>query len=71
MLVWPDVLFLALARLALVGRFPSTHALVDDLYNHAQYFPVFLLGFLVARAERVWDAIERHLRWPALALWPC
>ncbi|WP_210412679.1 acyltransferase family protein [Luteimonas granuli] len=66
-LAWP-VLFLALARLALVGRFPSTHALVDDVYNHAQYFPVFLLGFLVARAEGVWNAIE-GLRWPALALW--
>src|SRR5690606_14888995 len=52
-------LLLALVRVLLVGRFQSTHALVDDWYNHAQYFTVFLLGFLVARSDRVWDAIER------------
>ena len=61
-------LLLALVRVLLVGRFQSTHALVDDWYNHAQYFTVFLLGFLVARSDRVWDAIER-VRWPALWLW--
>lgn len=68
-IVWP-ALFLALVRMALVGRFPQTHALVDDAYNHAQYFPVFLLGFLVARAEGTWAAIE-HRRWTALAVWAC
>jgi glucan biosynthesis protein C len=66
-LLWP-LLWLALARLLLVGRFGSTHALVDDWYNHAQYFPVFLLGMLIARDDRVWAAIER-MRWPALWLW--
>lgn len=65
-LLWP-LAWLVLARLLLVGVFPSTHALVDDVYNHAQYLPLFLLGALVARAEAVWDAIER-LRWPALLL---
>lgn len=68
-IVWP-ALFLALVRMALVGRFPQTHALVDDAYNHAQYFPVFLLGFLVARADGTWAAIE-HRRWTALAVWAC
>ena len=67
LLLWPALL-LALARLLLVGRFESTHALVDDWYNHAQYFTVFLLGFLVAREGRVWDAFAR-MRWPALAAW--
>ena len=66
-LVWP-VLFLGVARVLLVGRFEQTHALVDDWYNHAQYFGVFLFGFLVARADGVWQAIDR-LRWPALAIW--
>jgi hypothetical protein len=61
-------LWLAVARLLLAGRFGSTHALVDDWYNHAQYFPVFLLGFLVARGEATWAAVERA-RWPALWLW--
>lgn len=66
-LLWP-ALWLAMARVLLIGRFGSTHALIDDGYNHAQYFPIFLLGMLVARDDRVWDAIER-VRWPALWLW--
>lgn len=66
-LLWPAML-LGAVRLLLVGRFESTHALVDDWYNHAQYFGVFLLGFLVARQAPVWDAIAR-VRWIALALW--
>lgn len=62
-LVWP-VLLLVAARVALAGRFESTHALVDDWYNHAQYFPLFLLGFLVARSASVWESLRR-LRWAA------
>lgn len=65
-LAWP-MLLLAGARVLLLGRFDSTHALVDDWYNHAQYFPLFLLGFLLARAEGFWVALERY-RWGALAL---
>jgi peptidoglycan/LPS O-acetylase OafA/YrhL len=60
-------LYLALARFALVARFGSTHALVDDWYNHAQYFPVFVAGFLLARSEAIWEGMER-MRWTALAL---
>ncbi|WP_249148497.1 acyltransferase family protein [Bradyrhizobium jicamae] len=44
-----------------------THALFGDWYDHAQYATVFLLGFGLARAETVWDSIERQ-RWLALAL---
>lgn len=62
------VLFLGVARMLMIGRFEQTHALVDDWYNHVQYFGVFLLGFLIARADGVWDAIERQ-RWPALMSW--
>ncbi|MCK7595594.1 acyltransferase family protein [Pseudomarimonas salicorniae] len=65
-LLWP-LAWLAAARLLLVGTFESTHALVDDWYNHAQYFPLFLLGFWLVRAEAAWAAIER-LRWVALGL---
>jgi surface polysaccharide O-acyltransferase-like enzyme len=66
LLLWPMVFFAA-ARLALFGVFGSTHALVDDGYNHIQYFGAFLLGYLIAEAEPVWQRIER-LRWPALVL---
>jgi surface polysaccharide O-acyltransferase-like enzyme len=58
-------LFMGVARIALVGRFEQTHALVDDWYDHAQYFPVFLLGYWIARSETVWERL-RALRWPAL-----
>jgi glucans biosynthesis protein C len=66
LLLWP-LLLLAIARLALVGWFEQTHGLFDDWYNHAQYLPLFLLGFLVARADAVWDSAAR-LRWVALGL---
>lgn len=65
-LLWP-ILLLAGARVLLVGRFGSTHALVDDWYNHVQYFPVFVLGFLLARSQGFWEALQRN-RWAALAL---
>lgn len=55
-------------RIALASRFEQTHALIDDWYSHAQYFSVFLLGFLLARAAPFWDALVR-LRWLALLLW--
>lgn len=61
------VALLAVARLLLVARFEQTHALVDDWYNHAQYLPVFLIGFLVAFTTGVWESLQR-LRWAALAI---
>ncbi|OEZ00912.1 MULTISPECIES: acyltransferase family protein [Stenotrophomonas] len=66
-LIWPAVL-LAVLRVTLSGRFESTHALAGDWYNHAQYGAVFLLGFLLARAETFWNVLAR-LRWTALILW--
>ena len=63
--LWWPVLYLAAARMLLAVRFPSTHALVDDWYNHAVYLPVFLLGFALAGARAPWETIER-LRWHAL-----
>jgi hypothetical protein len=65
LLIVPSVAFAAY-RLALLPNFPSTHALFGDWYNHALFATVFLLGFLLARADSFWDAIERQ-RW--LALW--
>src|SRR5690606_23905406 len=66
LLVLP-VLLLAAVRILLADRFPSTHALVDDWFNHATYLPVFLLGALVARSRPVWQNMEA-LRWAALGL---
>jgi glucans biosynthesis protein C len=64
--LWP-VVWLAVARVLLVERFESTHALVDDWYNHAQYLPIFLLGALVASRNSVWDAMQR-MRWVCAGL---
>lgn len=67
LLFWPFLL-LAAWRISLLGRFGSTHALVDDWYNHAQYFSIFLLGFLLAHAETVLEAMRRQ-RYVAFGLW--
>jgi hypothetical protein len=61
------VAWLAAVRIALVARFPDTHALVDDWFQHANYFSVFALGLLLARETAVWEEIRRQ-RWTALAL---
>jgi surface polysaccharide O-acyltransferase-like enzyme len=61
LLIVPSVAFAAY-RLALLPSFPSTHALFGDWYNHAVYATVFLLGFLLARAQGFWDAIEGQRR---------
>jgi len=66
LLLWP-ALFFVLARMALVARFGSTHALVDDWYNHVQYFAAFLIGFALVRAAPAWDSMVRQ-RWLALGL---
>jgi glucans biosynthesis protein C len=58
---------LALVRILMEDRFPVTHALVDDWFNHAHYFTVFLLGALMARVPGLWPRVAA-LRWPALAL---
>ncbi|WP_346427340.1 acyltransferase family protein [Caulobacter sp. 17J65-9] len=66
LLVWP-ILMLAVFRMFLAPRFEITHALIDDWYNHALSFSVFLLGFLTVRSERITEGFVR-LRWPALLL---
>jgi glucans biosynthesis protein C len=58
---------LALARMLMLDRFPITHALIDDWYNHAHYLTVFLLGALMARVPGIWPRVAA-LRWPGLAL---
>ena len=58
---------LAGARVLMVEHFPTTHALVDDWYNHAMCFIPFVLGALVARTPGFWVRLE-PLRWPALGM---
>lgn len=60
-LVLPFPVFLAL-RLTLHPVFGSTHALVDDFYNHAEYGFVFLLGFGMADSVAVRESCRRYWR---------
>ncbi|MFN3352006.1 MAG: acyltransferase family protein [Brevundimonas sp.] len=59
------VVYLALIRLLLAPRFPMTHAVVEDWYNHALSFGAFLLGFMLARSDRATQTFMRYRR-PAL-----
>jgi hypothetical protein len=60
-LLWPWAVLTAI-RMLLVARFPSTHDLVGDWHNHAFYFTVFAFGFVAARVEAAWAAMERMRR---------
>jgi hypothetical protein len=61
LLIVPSVAF-AVYRIVILPDFPSTHAMIGDWYNHAVYATVFLTGFLLARADMFWDAIESQRR---------
>jgi len=67
LLLWP-ILYLAAIRLGLLSRFPITHGLFDDGYNHALSFAMFLLGYWLAPSDRLW-ACFGALRRPAALLW--
>lgn len=62
------VIVLAVARFALVDRFPETHALAGDWYDHAHYFFLFAAGALLAQQNRFWADVD-GLRWTSLGLW--
>lgn len=61
------VAVLAVARLVLQPRFETTHALIDDWFNHAHYFVLFALGALLARQPLFWARVEA-IRWPAFGI---
>jgi hypothetical protein len=71
-LVLLPTFLLAAMRFGLLQRFPSTHGLFDDWFNHAMYFSVFLIGALLARQSQVWASMA-SLRFAtlgmALAVW--
>lgn len=45
---------------------PGPQILVGDWYRHAVYFAMFMVGFALARSERVWSAIRKS--WKAALL---
>jgi glucans biosynthesis protein C len=69
-LLWLPVLLLALWRLTLFPRFPTTHDFIHDGYDHALYATLFVLGAALFGprddAHGAWAAAVRW-RWWALA----
>lgn len=64
---WLPVVLLAALRLALIDRFPPTHALVDDVYLHACYVAFFVAGAAMAQLATPWPRIDAA-RWISFAL---
>ncbi len=60
-------LALGLIRAAMLPHFETTHALVDDWYNHANYGALFILGALLSFTPHVWPRFNA-MRWPALGI---
>jgi glucan biosynthesis protein C len=50
-----------LIRFTLSVQFPTTHALVDDWANHANSLTILLYGYLFAKNQAFWRAIDRVL----------
>jgi glucan biosynthesis protein C len=48
---------LVAAFLLLAPHFEETHALIDDWFNHAYYFTVFLYGYWIARDADWWATL--------------
>ena len=65
--LWAPIALLALLRIALLDRYPPTHALFGDWYLHAIYLGVFVVGAAWARDAHAWQRCA-ELRWPALLL---
>ncbi len=57
-LLWVPWLVFALLRQHLLERFPSTHDLVHDWYQHGVYLTVFVLGFALYGSRD-----DRHGAW--------
>lgn len=60
----PAVLF-SLYLIVLGARFEATNDLVHDWFQHAQFFTLFLVGYLMARNQGMWEEVTR-LRLPLL-----
>jgi glucans biosynthesis protein C len=51
------IIMLLAAWFMLRRHFPSTHALLDDWYNHAKYFLVFVTGYVFALQGSWWQRV--------------
>lgn len=58
-LIYIFILPLLIFYYILAPIFPTTHALIDDWYNHSISFSIFLLGFCISSFGGLWKAIVK------------
>lgn len=51
-------------RITLFARYPSSHAMWGDWFNHAMYFGMFVAGAIFAAQPPLWLSLVKW-RWPA------
>lgn len=61
------IAFLSILRLCLYPVFGETLVINSDLYAHAVYFSIFMLGTLLANEQSFWQEIDRQ-RWMSLCV---
>lgn len=64
LIIIPALPFL-LIRFTLSTQFDTTHALLDDWANHANSLTILLMGYVFAKNEGLWRAVDRALPWTA------
>lgn len=57
---WAPWMLLAVIYWLLRDDYPTTHALLDDWFNHGQSFAMFAMGYCLAAKQRVWLQLNRH-----------
>lgn len=61
------IAFLSMLRICLYPVFGETLVINSDLYSHAVYFSLFMLGSLLANEQSFWQEIDRR-RWMSLGI---
>jgi glucans biosynthesis protein C len=64
-LVVVPIALILVVRMTLFARYPSTHAMWGDWFNHAMYFGMFVTGAVFATQPSMWLGLVKW-RWPAL-----
>lgn len=56
------IVLMATVWFALRARYPVTHALLDDWYNHGKYFLAFIAGYMLPCMPDLWDRLVANRR---------
>ncbi|WDM81012.1 acyltransferase [Xanthomonas cucurbitae] len=64
-LLLAPIVWEAFCVLWVLPRHPPSHALVGDWFVHAESFPLFVLGYVLAHSSRLWTWVAQW-RWPTL-----